>query len=442
MDLLCQTTASLTAKVQKLPPKTKSNRLYIHPLHHFNDTAKKNTPKRGVSCVFFIILHRIKKHGTMAAKRIHIVSFQVPYPADSGGVIDVYYKAKALKDAGYNVVLHSYAYHGRENCSELQEIADEVYTYKRKTGLRSLLSFTPYIVNSRKSDELLKDLIKDDAPILFEGAHTTALLSSPLLKGRKKFVRTHNVESEYYRELARASTSPFKKLFFIMESWKLKRYEPELKDADILFTITDKEKKTFESICPGTKVELLPCFHNGLSSEVAAEDIGKGGYILYNGNLCVDENIKAALFLINEVAVATEGTKWIIAGNTPAGSLYEAAERAGNVEIIANPTNDEMTRLITGAAVNILTTFQATGIKLKLLGTLYKGGYCIVNDKMIESTGLDALCTIANTPIEMRDAIIRLTRTEISTEEIAERRKVLFEKYDNNRNITILTSHL
>ncbi|MBE6294963.1 MAG: glycosyltransferase family 4 protein [Bacteroidales bacterium] len=378
----------------------------------------------------------------MAAKRIHIVSFQVPYPADSGGVIDVYYKAKALKDAGYNVVLHSYAYHGRENCSELQEIADEVYTYKRKTGLRSLLSFTPYIVNSRKSDELLKDLIKDDAPILFEGAHTTALLSSPLLKGRKKFVRTHNVESEYYRELARASTSPFKKLFFIMESWKLKRYEPELKDADILFTITDKEKKTFESICPGTKVELLPCFHNGLSSEVAAEDIGKGGYILYNGNLCVDENIKAALFLINEVAVATEGTKWIIAGNTPAGSLYEAAERAGNVEIIANPTNDEMTRLITGAAVNILTTFQATGIKLKLLGTLYKGGYCIVNDKMIESTGLDALCTIANTPIEMRDAIIRLTRTEISTEEIAERRKVLFEKYDNNRNITILTSHL
>lgn len=442
MDLLCQTTASLIAKVQKLPPKTKSNRLYIHPLHHFNDTAKKNTPKRGVSCVFFIILHRIKKHGTMAAKRIHIVSFQVPYPADSGGVIDVYYKAKALKDAGYNVVLHSYAYHGRENCSELQEIADEVYTYKRKTGLRSLLSFTPYIVNSRKSDELLKDLIKDDAPILFEGAHTTALLSSPLLKGRKKFVRTHNVESEYYRELARASTSPFKKLFFIMESWKLKRYEPELKDADILFTITDKEKKTFESICPGTKVELLPCFHNGLSSEVAAEDIGKGGYILYNGNLCVDENIKAALFLINEVAVATEGTKWIIAGNTPAGSLYEAAERAGNVEIIANPTNDEMTRLITGAAVNILTTFQATGIKLKLLGTLYKGGYCIVNDKMIESTGLDALCTIANTPIEMRDAIIRLTRTEISTEEIAERRKVLFEKYDNNRNITILTSHL
>lgn len=378
----------------------------------------------------------------MATKRIHIVSFQVPYPADSGGVIDVYYKAKALKDAGHDVVLHTYAYNGRENCRELLEIADEVYTYKRRTGLRSILSFIPYIVNSRRSDELLQNLIKDDAPILFEGAHTTAQLSSPLLKGRKKFVRTHNVESEYYRELARASTSLFKKLFFLMESWKLKRYEAKLKGADILFAITDKEKKMFESICPGTKVELLPCFHNGLSSEVATEDIGKGGYVLYNGNLCVDENIKAALFLINEVAVKTEGTKWIIAGNAPDRSIYKAAERAGNVEIVANPTNKEMTQLITGAAVNILTTFQATGIKLKLLGTLYKGGYCIVNDKMIESTGLDTLCTIANNAEDMRNAIIQLSNKKISTEEIEERRKVLLEKYDNNRNITILTSHL
>ena len=101
-----------------------------------------------------------------------------------------------------------------------------------------------------------------------------------------------------------------------------------------------------------------------------------------------------------------------------------------------------MTQLITGAAVNILTTFQATGIKLKLLGTLYKGGYCIVNDKMIESTGLDALCTIANSAEEMRNAIIQLSNKKINTAEIGERRKVLLEKYDNNRNIAILTSYL
>lgn len=378
----------------------------------------------------------------MATKRIHIVSFQVPYPADSGGVIDVYYKARALKDAGCHIVLHTYAYNGRYNRSELQGIADEVHTYKRRTGLRSLFSFTPYIVHSRRSDELLQNLLKDNAPILFEGAHTTALLSSPMLKGRKKFVRAHNVESEYYRELAHASVSPLKKLFFFIESWKLKHYEPKLKNADVLFAITEKDRNTLEQTCPGTKVELLPCFHNGLSTEIKTDEIGKGRYILYNGNLRVDENVKAALFLINEVAAVTEGTKWIIAGNSPVKSLYKAAKKAGNVEIVANPTNEEMTLLIAGAAVNILTTFQTTGIKLKLLGTLYKGGHCIVNDKMIESTGLDSLCTIANSAQEIRDAAIQLLTRQISAEEIEHRRKVLLEKYDNDRNITILIAHL
>lgn len=375
-------------------------------------------------------------------QRIHIVSFQVPYPADSGGVIDVYYKAKALKRAGYNIVLHTYTYNNRGYCKELQEIADEIYTYERRTGLRSLLSCTPYIVKSRMSDSLLSNLVKDNAPILFEGTHTTGILSSPLLKERKKIVRVHNIESEYYRELARATSSLFKKVFYLSESWKLKFYEPKLKNADILFAITEKERKILEHICPGTETGLLPCFHNGSTSEIGKEGIGEGEYVLYNGNLSVNENIKAALFLINNVATATREIKWIIAGRSPTKRLYTAAKRAGNVKIVANPGEEEMTRLIAGAAVNILTTFQATGIKLKLLGALYRGGFCITNSKMVESTGLDSLCIIADSAKEMCDAIRVLAKRRISREEFDKRRKVLLEKYNNDTNITTLTSYL
>ena len=32
--------------------------------------------------------------------KLHVVSFQVPFPPDYGGLIDVYYKLKALKEAG------------------------------------------------------------------------------------------------------------------------------------------------------------------------------------------------------------------------------------------------------------------------------------------------------------------------------------------------------
>ena len=42
--------------------------------------------------------------------KLHVVSFQVPFPPDYGGLIDVYYKLKALKEAGCSVVLHTYRY--------------------------------------------------------------------------------------------------------------------------------------------------------------------------------------------------------------------------------------------------------------------------------------------------------------------------------------------
>jgi len=41
----------------------------------------------------------------LADKHLHIVSFDVPAPPSYGGVIDVYYKARALADLGVKVHL-------------------------------------------------------------------------------------------------------------------------------------------------------------------------------------------------------------------------------------------------------------------------------------------------------------------------------------------------
>ena len=79
--------------------------------------------------------------------KLHVVSFQVPYPPDYGGLIDVYYKLKALKEAGCSVVLHTYRY-GMEEQPALLDVADDVHYYERFTGWRSMFSFLPYIVYS------------------------------------------------------------------------------------------------------------------------------------------------------------------------------------------------------------------------------------------------------------------------------------------------------
>mgnify|MGYP001008265998 FL=1 len=58
-------------------------------------------------------------------RRLHIVSFDVPYPADYGGVIDVYYKIKALADRGVSIILHCYQY-GRPEQQELEKLCEKV----------------------------------------------------------------------------------------------------------------------------------------------------------------------------------------------------------------------------------------------------------------------------------------------------------------------------
>ena len=54
-------------------------------------------------------------------KFIHVVSFDVPYPANYGGVIDVFHRLKALHKNGYKIILHCFEY-GRDKQIELDKI--------------------------------------------------------------------------------------------------------------------------------------------------------------------------------------------------------------------------------------------------------------------------------------------------------------------------------
>ncbi|MCD4732244.1 MAG: glycosyltransferase family 1 protein, partial [Bacteroidales bacterium] len=90
--------------------------------------------------------------------------------------------------------------------------------------------------------------------------------------------------------------------------------------------------------------------------------------------------------------------------------------------------------LIRNAHVNILVTFQATGLKLKLLNTLYKGRFCLVNDKMLNGTGLHELCKTGNTSSEQKERLKELFNQDFNVENIQIRREVLNKRYSNEAN--------
>ena len=74
-------------------------------------------------------------------KEIHIVSFNIPYPANYGGVIDVFYKLKALRDLEIKIHLHAFKYDRLES-AELEKICESVSYYKRPKSFRFFFTWT------------------------------------------------------------------------------------------------------------------------------------------------------------------------------------------------------------------------------------------------------------------------------------------------------------
>ena len=68
----------------------------------------------------------------MTDNHLHIIAFDVPYPANYGGVIDVFYRVKALSEAGVKVHLHCFEYGRGEQ--EILKRCHEVKYYKRDTS--------------------------------------------------------------------------------------------------------------------------------------------------------------------------------------------------------------------------------------------------------------------------------------------------------------------
>lgn len=363
----------------------------------------------------------------MTLQNLHIVSFNVPYPADYGGVIDVFYRLKALSELRVNITLHCFDY-GRGNQEELEKYCSKVYYYPRSLSLIKQFSLEPFIVNTRKSKDLLNNLLKDDYPIWYEGIHTTAFLNHPALQGRKTFVRCHNIEHQYYGGLAAAEQSIFTRAYYLLESFRLERFEKKLQNADALFCISEADQNYFKKY--GEKVYLLPAFIQDFFGSENKKSIGD--YALYHGNLEVPENEEAVLFLAK--TFQTLSIPLCLAGKSPSKKLKREVEKLADVRWVENPDRETLNNLIQEARLNCLPAFQSSGIKLKLIHALALGNLVLVNPTMIEGNDLKSYCRVADTIEEWRHEIKEVFRQNLSLQEIAKRQEVICERFNSKTN--------
>ncbi len=372
----------------------------------------------------------------MLPVRLHIIAFDIPYPPDYGGVIDIHFRIRALHALGIHIVLHCFQYR-KPVAPELLSWCEEVHYYHRPVYRDLLHMRLPYIVASRQHPDLLRNLLLDDAPILFEGLHTTALLPHPGLKNRMKMVRMHNIEHHYYQQLAGQENNPLRRAFFHVEAARLNKYEPILDHAQGIAAISLDDEKVLKKKY-GERVILLPAFHPH-SYVKSLPGIGK--YALYHGNLSVAENHKAANCLIREVFSALD-YPLIIAGKNPKASLVKAAAGYSNIQIISSPDESLLTRHMQDAQVIVLPTFQDTGLKIKLLNSLFLGRHIVANPMMVSGTGLEELVNITDGPSAFQSAVMSCAQQVFTAEDVEKRTAVLFPKFDPLHNARILAARM
>lgn len=362
-------------------------------------------------------------------KHLHIIAFDVPFPVNHGGYFDLFYKLVALYQQGVRIHLHCFEY-GREQQPELEQYCAEVRYYPRQCGHKGFSHKLPYIVASRISANLEANLLKDDYPILLEGIHCSHLLQDERFGNRKFVLRLHNVEYKYYKQLYRSTGSLFRKLYYLHESKLLKQYEQAIANKALILAVSDQDTNSYRQEFDAKNIATLPVFLP--FTEVKAPD-GVGCFCLYHGNLSVTENEKAAIWLLKKVFNDLK-VPLVIAGKNPSKHLQQVAGKYPNACVVADPSEQEMQDMIGKAQINILPSFNITGIKLKLLNALFNGRHCLVNDATVQTTGLESACHIGANANAFKSLVIQLYRQPFAEEEIRLRKALLLSAFDNKRN--------
>jgi len=373
----------------------------------------------------------------MEDRKLHIVCHDVPYPPDYGGVFDLYYKIRTLHEAGIDIHLHCFT-SGRDEQPILKNYCEQVYYYPRRTGHKGFSHQLPYIVCSRSNPELLDRLLQDEYPILLEGVHCTYLTQDDRFAKRKILLRLYNVESVYYKQLANCSTSWFKKLYYLRESAILRKYERRIASTWPVLAVTQYDADMAAVTYQSKKISVIPVF---LPFQHIESPQGTGCYCLYHGNLSVDENEKAVIWLLENV-FNDLSVPFLVAGKNPGPKLRRTVAKFKNCCMVSDPSDQELKDIITKAQLHVIPSFNCTGVKLKLLNALFNGRHCVVNENAVEGTGLTEVCHLAEGAKEFKLIIEKLYERPFTFMDLQLRREKLLNKYNNQHSAGLLIEQI
>ncbi len=275
----------------------------------------------------------------MGNSSLHIITPNVPNRYAYDGSADVYWKIIAFHKLGINCIVHII---NRPSAipEAIRAYSTQIFFYERSKGHASISFQAPIYVNRLFNKILLKKLLKDDFPILFDGIETTSYLKFSAISKRIHFIQLNS-----------PNEIPFKNSFILKYSL-LKRLESLTKS---LFYIQHFKKVTRKAwIISNTALELkfksssMKKYEKMLlfmGPPLSRNELGKGNYCMIHGDFR-DSLINAFTFWLLERVFQDMDIPFVVVGRNPSNQLEMAAHKKLHTCLVADPTEKELIELI------------------------------------------------------------------------------------------------
>lgn len=374
------------------------------------------------------------------SRYLHIICPENPLPADNGRHIDIINRMMILKKAGISIHLHVFTQDDLAGSSLLNEYCEKLVTYPVKNKYHSSLPDLPLHISIYSNEDLIRSLTENDWPILMEGIPCASLLDSIKVANRKIIVRIYQDKNVTGKDDSWADTNIFSRVSFLSKKHQLKKYISQLNGKCVFACSSLQESALLQSDYNLDEIMVLSLFPGW--QEITGKE-GVGNFCLYHGNLSIPENEEAALWLLEKVFTKIK-VPLVIAGKSPSARVEKIAHLYQHTCLVADPSEKEMDDLVKKAHINVLPSFKKNhkGTCIKLLHALYEGRHCVVNNRMVEDTGLESACHIGETANAIASIISQLYHYPFAIEEIRLREKLLSGLYDNENNARQLIAYL
>jgi len=243
---------------------------------------------------------------------------------------------------------------------------------KLRTAVEGLICPTSYTIRWLQSPQAHAAFAEAAQHVSYSLVHFDTIGLAPF---RTHFPSTpaslghHNIESHMLARRAENEQSFAKRVYFLLESKRVRRYEARIAgEFDLHITCSELDCVRLQEVAPGVRAVAVP---NGVDAEYfqPAHSKSAAPSLIFVGSLNWYPNVDAVLFLLREIWPVAKARhpdlRFDIVGSAPPKSVLTAAAELKDVRV--HGFVDDVRPLMDAATLYVCPIRDGGGTKLKLL---------------------------------------------------------------------------